>query len=941
MSTIKEPHSEANINTILKGTPDFIKNTPLDNFFLDFNDNFLSKLNGTTRTTTDESVYLSLGFHGNDDFVDRLLAYFVKLHELTLQNQSLIKSNKSNLLPISLHDMRYLDDLISLLIIHGIDANIPSRMRIPQNAKQLAKNEKDEPKYIIPLTHTINPATLIRIVDTLYPILMEDESSNDDPDYIRGILLRGPIYTHLFLAILTLVEQNSDDVKYPEMLLKLENKQETYSLFVMYTLLIQELHLSSPTKEFIMNNLSTLPIRRSEDGLLSLVDFVLGVRDEEKIDINKFARVNQILMSKPKSMSNFQYLNALFKQIWDALTFINRPILVECVNGLIVQFFNKNKRIVRDFLFMKVYKVLINEKGQEYSVKELNDCINVMLSLSKNSSMELISDLVGFKDWKVFFLNIWIYALFLKKNLSTSNTNDDSLKSYYEVILSMLKSYMVLTNNDEVLNLLSLNLVNFEHENWKYAIDLETKLPYIITSTSTIKSIDNTLSNLNITDKPESKMDEISQFFKDMDIAVALYIELLKLINDDEAIKKIFLIVLNRWVKATRTSDSTRQPTSLNEDEDIGKNVLILIDLKLLEQMNQEFKTDIIKKVKDILVVIDDLIDFVKDENEANTVDSDDEEEEDSDAEEEVNEANEFHDVSTAFNTLLELLSSTISNSTSSALMQEKVLLESINRKLMKYINKSSECQRLHDKIENILNSTEVSYDKGEHNIDEKVQNDQELLDRAMINLSDPMVPIKAHGLVQLRQLVETKSSVIQLDKVLQLHLQYLKSSDPFIYMNATKGLVSLLELEPTTTMDVLLQFYENKNGKNKLDDILKVGEVFINYIQFENELFEGKYANLLIDTCLSKIRRYKELDNRIRMSSMSILGVCLQVNAAGVQSRIAEMVDCAIGILQLETDSTPTNSGEHSFVMRRSAVHLIHDLINSTGIDMENQASL
>ena len=67
----------------------------------------------------------------------------------------------------------------------------------------------------------------------------------------------------------------------------------------------------------------------------------------------------------------------------------------------------------------------------------------------------------------------------------------------------------------------------------------------------------------------------------------------------------------------------------------------------------------------------------------------------------------------------------------------------------------------------------------------------------------------------------------------------------------------------------------------------------------------------------------------------MSILGICLQTNAKALPDRIGDMLDCAFGILQLEQPTKSLKGKDDSFLMRRSAVHLIHDLLYSTGLDM------
>lgn len=74
-----------------------------------------------------------------------------------------------------------------------------------------------------------------------------------------------------------------------------------------------------------------------------------------------------------------------------------------------------------------------------------------------------------------------INKLSISDNKSTDSIHfpEQSSSKYYEVVLSLLKSLIVITENFQYLNVLSLNLLNFEHEKWKYLIDLDTQLPYI------------------------------------------------------------------------------------------------------------------------------------------------------------------------------------------------------------------------------------------------------------------------------------------------------------------------------------------------------------------------------------------------------------------------------------------------------------------------------
>ncbi|CAI4048593.1 Rtp1p SKDI_13G3150 [Saccharomyces kudriavzevii IFO 1802] len=941
----KEKEQKISIRDILNKKPQLTQKTPLDFFFEDLDDHVITPINEFEfDSACHSSIYQVLGCTNNNGFVAVLLQSFENLHIEVLEQQRTLAQNKSDLLPISLHDMKYVDELINLLIIHGIDANLSSAMKIPFDSKRLNAFKKGEKntQYETPRGHIINSDTLSQVIIVFYNILTDEKSS----DYLRSIILKGSAYANIFLGLNVLHLQFPNEFT-SQMITKLESSQETYILFTVYTLLVETIQ-DGKTREVILSRLTTLTLRRPENGLISLIDFILGVRDAEDIDIEKFNRIYQILMSKPKTMTNLQYLTGLFEQIYDGLTYVNRPVLVTCLNGLISKFYTRNKRIVQDFLFKKIYSIIFNHPLRDHSAKKLNDVINVLISLSKNSSTDLLNDLVTghpneYGASGQFFLNIWIYGLFLKKTqkinplrvneLSISedkssqrtNLSSEPSSNYYQVVLSLLKSLIVTTGNYQNLNLLSLNLLNLEHDKWRFLINLDTHLPYI--------SVKNPNTAQLLSDK-SSKNGQMSEFFRDMDLSVDLFMDFLILINDDEQLKILFLEILKRWVHHTREGEK-KSLTALRKISDVSDNALVLMDLKILERMNEQFKSNFVNKPKDILIVIDQLLDIVqrKDEAQKEEADSDDEEEEEKEEEEEEGMKEPDLKEDSGFMIILRLLSTVLSESTNNILSQNSHILESICRKLSSFNTDDSEVEILLKSIDDILikKSTINTSDNKE------IDMDKDILDKAMTNLNDPLVPIKSLGLTELRKLIEKKSRVISLENVLQIHLDYLKDADPFIYLNVIKGLTMLCESEPEIVLPLLVQFYADKQKKNKLDNVLKVGEVFINYIQRQNQLFQGEMAYLIIDTCLDIVRPNDNapLDNRRRMSSMSILGMCLQTNARGLPDRIRDMLDCAFGILQLEQPRRHSEDKDNSFLMRRSAVHLIHDFLYSTGLEM------
>ncbi|GAV49676.1 hypothetical protein ZYGR_0P03220 [Zygosaccharomyces rouxii] len=838
------------VSDILK-KPQFTRSTPLDEFFKKFDSQVLSK-KGDLK-------------NDNTNLVTLLLNHFQELHDLVIDEQVRLQTENSNMLPISLHDMRYVEELIQLIVAHGIMANIPPSL---QPASQKSKD--------IPRSH--NLSTLKLVVEKISNILVKEMKPND---YIRSIVLKGPLYTYTYLGILTLCTEEPNKAHYEEVLRQMENVQQTYELFAMYNFLVQELG-NAVAKAKILSLLSTLAVRR-ENGVLSLIDFVVGAREDEQLDIEKMNRVTQIIVAKPKTINSVEYFSRLFPQIFDGLSMVNRPIVVNCLNSVVTALFFKNSRIINDFLFRRIYQVIFNEPLQEHSAKELNDVVNVIISLTKNSSNELISALVQSVDKRQFYLNLWIYVLFLKK-YQKINPLGKQHGPYYEVILTILKTFVCLFKDSEALIYLSMNLLNYQHEQWGYQIDFETQLAYI--------TLRDNLPDLNLKqEKGDNPLTKANELFAGIDESIDLFIQLLKMVNNENMVKDVFLAVLNRWVKTEQHND--------NSLKEVESNALVLLDLKALEKLHREFSTDILKKPQDILKLIDELIDFTSSEP-LMQQDSDDE---DSDDEEE-REAQQPDSLSL----IIQILESVLSMPPKQ-LADAKPLLQSIDNKLQKRGNSA-----LHKDLLRML-----EYKPGQTSPDASNDaNDYEALEEALNNLNDSLAPMQVLGLTQLNKLVQKHSKVISAARATQLHLQYLKNQDPYVYLNAIKGLSSLCQYDKTC-IDTLVDCY---SSIRKLDDALKIGEVFIQYIQQENQLFQGIQANKIIDACITNVRRRGEIDDRLRMSAMSILGISAQVNARGIQDRIGDMLDCSFGVLQMETK---TKSG---FVVRRAALHLIHDLM-------------
>lgn len=64
--------------------------------------------------------------------------------------------------------------------------------------------------------------------------------------------------------------------------------------------------------------------------------------------------------------------------------------------------------------------------------------------------------------------------------------------------------------------------------------------------------------------------------------------------------------------------------------------------------------------------------------------------------------------------------------------------------------------------------------------------------ERALNDVKDPLVPVKAHGLVSLRKLIDARNErcMTHRDELIELFMKYVKHEDSYIYLAAINGLI-------------------------------------------------------------------------------------------------------------------------------------------------------
>ncbi|ONH66834.1 RNA polymerase II assembly factor RTP1 [Cyberlindnera fabianii] len=443
--------------------PQISRNTALDRIFAEL-EQFLSIDDTSSTPDALSQLYLKTQSPRSDaslitkitTLTSRCFNYVHTIQELSLaQAQQQLREKdqqKANLITISLHDMKFFNELINVIIVQCIYPCLPLGVGIPIDQRRLKTYGKRLKVYRF---QRVPKDEWSRAQPVLESIVEQFDIVFNQGGDIADLLKKGSGFTDVLTALMTLYLETGEQ-KYLNKFIHFENKSESYNLFGTYTAMIQGCKVGK-YQQFL------------------------------KINIEKFANVNRILLSKPQDITSVEYFTRIFDQIYDILVMINRPVLVSVSVNFIRVVYDKNKKIIQDFLFKKIWASLDpNLKGDEQpgdtivSEKQLNDAINVVISLSKETSAEFLNDLF-------------------------------------------------ITSNKVFLENIVRNLINTQGDGWKFQTTLENNL------TSIVKT------------GPLDAEITSSELLNDIDLGLEIFVELLKNLTND-VIREQFIIVLNRWI---------------------------------------------------------------------------------------------------------------------------------------------------------------------------------------------------------------------------------------------------------------------------------------------------------------------------------------------------------------------------------------------------------
>lgn len=93
--------------------------------------------------------------------------------------------------------------------------------------------------------------------------------------------------------------------------------------------------------------------------------------------------------------------------------------------------------------------------------------------------------------------------------------------------------------------------------------------------------------------------------------------------------------------------------------------------------------------------------------------------------------------------------------------------------------------------------------------------------------MQDPILPVRAHGLVLLRDLVLSKEYEPALTPgIMEVYMGSIQDKDSYIYLNAVKGLAAMADALGKDIFRTLVRMYRTGNVElDNLDKRLRIGE--------------------------------------------------------------------------------------------------------------------
>ncbi|KAK9368090.1 hypothetical protein V1509DRAFT_624227 [Lipomyces kononenkoae] len=799
------------------------------------------------------------------------------------------QKNNPEVFSIALGDMKTINALLDFIVIECIYPCLTPGVSIPLEARR-----KDGIWRKSELISASREEILSHVVDTVVDII---ESEDDIADVIMGGQYSTDIISGLAELGFNPISATNERLKYRQRFTDFLNRLDTFTLLSYLSTLIRK---DTPPwyLGLLTRTLAMIPISRPDDGVKSIIEMIGGLREDDQVSVDKLDRAAIVLCSIPKGVEPRTYFTHVGMQLLKILDNPQQKLLVSAVAQVIALMKKSRPRVVTDFIFKPIIDSftpecdLNGETDVIVSDIELSKALNRLLQLVRSSPPDIIDALLA-----PVFYSLWALVCFQKRTKRVTDTT-----------MSLMSVYIKTGSPEEKIDSL-VNRIHYDGEDrWRYGNGENGQVE--------IRRRQNTYTEL----KAESDLKTGLEGIENVEERIDLLLELIGRL-DKVSLRKVFLTTVRRWL--VNRKDSTSDPFS------------VFTDLRLLEGILENHKSEVIESPTEIIGLVSSILDdyvlalrekqdavdtrrplsaqlagIISSEEPNEEPDSDDEDEEDMELESES--------VSVAISLLSAMLSESLVGNAVNLSSDDQRVLKSFGPSL-KYIAEHGpeSVSSSATTLALLLNETEIPTDSSKAHLNESQQRYQ----LALSHLQDPLIPIRAQGLHELRTLISERDPVVNVDAVLKLYLSTLNDEDSFIYLNSIKCLESLTDIHGISVIKKLIARYKVPEKASSVDEVLRIGEAILRTVQRLGEALTDSNADTIVHAMITTISN-RQLDTRIRSSALSILGMACEVNPSGLALWVKDAIECALGVLTFER-------GEEKAPLRRAAVVLIGSLLS------------
>ncbi|KIJ70504.1 hypothetical protein HYDPIDRAFT_143972 [Hydnomerulius pinastri MD-312] len=210
------------------------------------------------------------------------------------------------------------------------------------------------------------------------------------------------------------------------------------------------------------------------------------------------------------------------------------------------------------------------------------------------------------------------------------------------------------------------------------------------------------------------------------------------------------------------------------------------------------------------------------------------------------------------------------------------------------------------------LASTSTSWAAPQTNDEESPQ---EIYQKALKLLQDPILPVRAHGLLLLRQLVSSRprtspassTEAALVPAIMSIFMQSVQEDDSYIFLNAVQGLSAMVDTFGKEVLRNLLETYTHNvttfHGesltKQDVDTKVRVGEALGQVIRRCGDAL-SIYADIVVPRLVS-VFRSSHAPTVLRTSAISLLTDCVKTSFVAVVRYTDDLATGMIDLLQVE----------------------------------------